>query len=149
MARNSRHNKILEIITNNEIETQEELVTALRNAKYDVTQATISRDIKELGLIKIISDNKKYKYATPSSTKSLTDKTLSMFRDCVISNTVVNNLLVVKVLNGMAGFVSSIIREYAITQVLGITYGDDTVLIITKDQSDAELVSERIASLIA
>ena len=63
MARNSRQSKILDIITNQEIETQEELVDALRKAEFDVTQATISRDIKELGLIKILSDSKKYKYA--------------------------------------------------------------------------------------
>ena len=67
MARNSRQSKILDIITNQEIETQEELVDALRKAEFDVTQATISRDIKELGLIKILSDSKKYKYAIVSS----------------------------------------------------------------------------------
>ena len=62
MARNSRQSKILELISLKEIETQDELVSELRAANYDVTQATISRDIKELGLIKILSENKKYKY---------------------------------------------------------------------------------------
>ena len=67
MARNSRQSKILELISTNEIETQEELVSSLKDANFDVTQATISRDIKELGLIKILSDSKKYKYAVVSS----------------------------------------------------------------------------------
>ena len=63
MARNLRQSKILELIKENEIETQEELVSHLRALNFDITQATISRDIKELGLIKIMTDDKKYKYA--------------------------------------------------------------------------------------
>ena len=63
MARSVRQSKIIEIISNNEIETQDELVNALKDAGFDITQATISRDIKELGLIKIVGNSKKYKYA--------------------------------------------------------------------------------------
>ena len=84
MARNSRQSKILEIISQNEIETQEELVDALREAKFDVTQATISRDIKELGLIKILSDSKKYKYAiVSSSVQTISNKNLAILKECV------------------------------------------------------------------
>jgi transcriptional regulator of arginine metabolism len=86
MARNSRQSKILELISLHEIETQEELVSALRDAEVDVTQATISRDIKELGLIKILTDSKKYKYAVVnSSAQALSSKCLNIFKECIIS----------------------------------------------------------------
>ena len=110
MARNSRQSKILELISTSEIETQEELVTALRNANFDVTQATISRDIKELGLIKILSDSKKYKYAVVSSSaQALSNKCLNIFKECVISVKSAMNLAVVKVIRGTAVMVSGLI----------------------------------------
>ncbi|MBQ4557944.1 MAG: arginine repressor [Clostridia bacterium] len=147
MARNSRHNKILEIISNNEIETQEELVVALKNAKFDVTQATISRDIKELGLIKILTEDKKYKYATASSSQTISDKMKSILKSCVISITTACNMNVVKVMKSTASFVASIIEQYGISQILGITYGEDTVLLVSLNIDDAILVKEKLNSL--
>lgn len=147
MARNSRHNKILEIISNNEIETQEDLVTALRNAKFDVTQATISRDIKELGLIKILTENKKYKYATASQTQTISEKILSILKSCVISITTACNMNVVKVMKSTASFVGSVIEQYGLTQILGVTYGEDTVLLVSLNNEDAIQVKEKLDSL--
>ena len=84
MARNSRQSKILELISLKEIETQDELVKELKDADYDVTQATISRDIKELGLIKIMSESKKYKYAiVNTTTQTLSNKCLTIYKECV------------------------------------------------------------------
>ena len=149
MARNSRQSKILELISLQEIETQEELVTALRNANFDVTQATISRDIKELGLIKILSDSKKYKYtAANSSVQALSNKCLNIFKECVISVKSAMNLTVVKVIKGTAGMVSGLIDQLSLTQILGCTYGDDTVMIITNDQDDSFAVKDRLNSLL-
>ncbi|MBE5735792.1 MAG: arginine repressor [Clostridiales bacterium] len=149
MARNSRQSKILELISLQEIETQEELVTALRNANFDVTQATISRDIKELGLIKILTDSKKYKYAiVNSSTQALSNKCLNIFKECVISVKSAMNLTVVKVIKGTAGMVSGLIDQMSLSQVLGCTFGDDTVMIITSDQDDALFVKDKLNSLI-
>ena len=107
MARNSRQSKILELISTKEIETQEELVAELKAANFEITQATISRDIKELGLIKIATENNKYKYAVMGASTSpvASSKKLSIFKECVVSVKTALNLVVVKTMNGTAGLV--------------------------------------------
>ena len=148
MARNSRQSKILELISLNEIETQEELVSALKDADFDVTQATISRDIKELGLIKILTDSKKYKYAVVNSNaQTLSNKCLNIFKECVISIKSAMNLTVVKVIKGTAGMVSNLIDQLSLSQIMGCTYGDDTVMVITADQEDSYFVRDKLNSL--
>lgn len=149
MARNARQSKILEIISQSELETQEELVESLKKAKFNVTQATISRDIKELGLIKVLSENKKYKYAiSAASVQTVSAKSLSILKECVISVKVAVNLNVIKVLKGAAGYVSSLIDQLSIPQILGCTYGDDTVLLISEDSEAAYLVRSRISEIL-
>lgn len=149
MARNSRQSKILELISTQEIETQEELVSALRNAEFDVTQATISRDIKELGLIKILTDSKKYKYAVVSSqVQALSNKCLNIFKECVISIKSAMNITVVKVIKGTAGMVSGLIDQLSLSQVMGCAYGDDTVMVISSDVEDAYFVKDKLNSLL-
>ncbi len=149
MARNSRQSKILELISTKEIETQEELVAELKAANFEITQATISRDIKELGLIKILSDNKKYKYAIVStSAQAISNKNMTIFKECVVSVRSAMNLVVVKVLKGTGGLVSNLIDQLAISQVLGTTYGDDTVMVITSDTEDAFYVRDKVLELI-
>ena len=149
MARNSRQSKILELISTQEIETQEELVSALRDAEFDVTQATISRDIKELGLIKILTDSKKYKYAVVnSSVQALSNKCLNIFKECVISVKSAINLTIVKVIKGTAGMVSGLVEQLSIAQIMGCTFGDDTVLIITNDQEDAYFVRDKLNAML-
>ena len=149
MARNSRQSKILELISLQEIETQEELVSALKDANFDVTQATVSRDIKELGLIKILTDSKKYKYAVVNSTvQALSNKCLNIFKECVISVKSAMNLTIVKVIKGTAGMVSGLIDQLSLAQVLGCTYGDDTVMVITTDQDDSYFVRDKLNSLL-
>lgn len=149
MARNSRQSKILELISLQEIETQEELVSALRDANFDVTQATISRDIKELGLIKILTDSKKYKYTVVnSSVSALSNKCLNIFKECVISVKSAINLTIVKVIKGTAGMVSGLIEQMSLAQIMGCTYGDDTVLIITANDEDALTVKDKLNSLL-
>lgn len=131
MARSNRQSKILEIIQQNEIETQDELVNALRALNFDITQATISRDIKELGLIKIMSENKKYKYAyVDSSEQQMSSKYTGIFKESVISIKPVNNLVVLKTLKGLSSAISSMIDKMALKQVLGSVYGDETVMVI-------------------
>ncbi len=145
MAKNNvRHNKIIEIISSSEIETQDELVQSLRDAGFDVTQATISRDIKELGLIKIISKNKKYKYSVASMTQTVSDKNMIIYRDCVQSVVIAQNLVVIKTLVGTAGFVASVVENMAISEVLGVTYGNNTVLIVTADLDNANIVYSKL-----
>jgi len=149
MARNSRQSKILELISTQEIETQEELVSALKDAEFDVTQATISRDIKELGLIKILTDSKKYKYAVVnSSVQALSTKCLNIFKECVISIKSASNLVIVKVIKGTAGMVSGLIDQMSMSQILGCTYGDDTVLVIADNIDDALFIKDKLNSLL-
>jgi len=149
MARNSRQSKILELISLQEIETQEELVSALRDANFDVTQATISRDIKELGLIKILTDSKKYKYTVVNANiQTLSNKCLNIFKECVISVKSAMNLTIVKVIKGTAGMVSGLIDQLALPQVMGCTYGDDTVMVIAADQDDSVFVKDKLSSLL-
>ncbi|MBP5651486.1 MAG: arginine repressor [Clostridia bacterium] len=149
MARNNRQSKILEIISTNEVETQEELVASLKAAGYDVTQATISRDIKELGLIKIMSDSKKYKYATVSaSVQPVSNKIMSIFKECVVSVKCAMNLVVVKVLKGTAAMVSDIVDGMSMSQVMGSTFGDDTVMVIASDVDDAYYIKDKLSELL-
>ena len=138
MARSSRQSKILEIISTYEICTQDELVEKLRQSNFDITQATISRDIKELGLIKInSSETGKSKYAVSETATQSSNKFLYILKESVISIKNVKNLVVVKVLKGMAQALCSIIDNFNIDNVLGSTFGDDTILIIFANDKDA------------
>lgn len=149
MARSLRQNKILEIIAQNEVETQDELVQSLRNLNFDVTQATVSRDIKELGLIKILSDSKKYKYAyVETNEQQLSNKIVGIYKEVVISVKVAQNLVVVKTLKGFASGIASYIDKMNIDKLMGTVYGDDTVMCITENLSDAENVYDKLINII-
>ncbi len=129
MARNIRQSKIISIISNAEIETQEELVSALRADGFDVTQATISRDIKELGLIKIVGKIKKYKYAFIDTDEKVgTNKTTALFKEAVLSIKPVNNMVVLKTVKGTASMVSGFLDKLALDDMLGCVFGEDTVM---------------------
>ena len=149
MARTTRQSKILEIIANNEIETQDELVQALRALKYDVTQATVSRDIKELGLIKIMSDSKKYKYAyVDTNEQQVSNKIVGIYKEIVISVRPAQNLVVVKTLKGFASAIASYIDKMNIDKLMGTCYGDDTVMCIAETTLDASVVYEKLLNIL-
>ncbi len=131
MARSSRQSKILELISTKEIETQDELARELKNANFEITQATISRDIKELGLTKILSSTGKYKYAILGGEQQVvSNKYINIFKESVISVKPALNLAVVKTIKGMAAGVCSFIDKLNLNELLGATYGDDTVMLI-------------------
>lgn len=131
MARSSRQSKILELISTKEIETQDELARELRNANFEITQATISRDIKELGLTKILSSSGKYKYAIlGGEQQAVSSKYISIFKESVISVRSALNLVVVKTIKGMGSSVCSFIDKLNLTELMGATCGDDTVLLV-------------------
>ena len=138
MARSSRQSKILEIIQSKEIETQDDLVRELRALNYDITQATISRDIKELGLIKIMTDDKRYKYAyVDNSEQQVSGKYMGIYREAIISVKNAQNLVVLKTLKGVASAISSFVDKLGLKNVLGTTYGDETVMVICQTNADA------------
>ena len=131
MARSNRQSKILELISIKEIETQDELARELRNANFEITQATISRDIKELGLTKILSSSGKYKYCfVGSDDQVLSNKYISIFKDSVISVKSAMNLAVIKTMKGMAEGIVSFVDKLNLLDLMGAVNGDDTVMLI-------------------
>ena len=137
----NRQAKILEIIDKNEIETQEELVLKLKEEGMDVTQATISRDIKELKLVKVLTDSGKSKYASiEQSDNEISGKLLRVFTEAFVSIDYANNIAVVKTLPGMAQAVASAVDSLKWPGIIGTIGGDDTVMIICR----AELIAERL-----
>ena len=145
MARSARQSKILELISTKEIETQDELARELRNANFDITQATISRDIKELGLTKILSTSGKYKYAIiGSDEQQISNKYVSIFREAVISVKSALNLVVIKTIKGLGAGVCSFIDKLNLTELVGAVNGDDTVMLIFPS---ASLSSDAVVAL--
>ncbi len=131
MARSARQSKILELISTKEIETQDELARELKNAGFEITQATISRDIKELGLTKILSSSGKYKYCFVGSDEQVvSNKYISIFKEAVISVKPAMNLVVVKTMKGMASAIVSFVDKLNIAELMGAVNGDDTVMLI-------------------
>lgn len=150
MARSVRQSKILELISTREIETQDELVECLRNANFDITQATISRDIKELGLIKILSaETGKYKYSlVDSGEQAISNKYISIFKEAVISIKPAQNLVVLKTIKSMASSICSLIDKLNLDSVMGAVAGDDTVMIILPTNDVAHKIVSTLENLI-
>jgi transcriptional regulator of arginine metabolism len=149
MARSTRQSKILEIISTHEVETQEDLVAKLRACNFDVTQATISRDIKELGLIKTLSNESgKYKYSYADTTTQTSNKYIYMLKESVISTRTVKNLVLVKTLKGLGGGICSVINRLNIEDLLGSTYGEDTVMMVFEDNATAEYSRTKLETII-
>jgi len=147
--RSARQSKILDIISRNEIETQEELSLALKRAGIAVTQATISRDIKELGLIKVLSENKKYKYAiVDMGEQKISNKFLNLFRESVVSVASAENLIVIKTISGSANAAAMAIDKLGFKEMLGCIAGDDTLLIVVTSKEAVSTVMEKITKLI-
>ena len=131
MARSARQSKILELISTKEIETQDELARELKNANFEITQATISRDIKELGLTKILSSSGKYKYTfVGSDEQAISNKYISIFKEAVISVKSALNLVVLKTMQGMGSGICSFVDKLNLTDLMGAVAGDDTVMLI-------------------
>ncbi|MBR1867688.1 MAG: arginine repressor [Clostridia bacterium] len=149
MKKNVRQNKIVELISTMEIETQEDLANLLNGYGYKVTQATVSRDIKELGLIKVSGSERKYKYALESEGSSINnEKMLNLFKNCVISIERAQNLVVIKTLGGNGNSAGAIVDKLKIKEIVGSIAGDDTLLIVTHSDSDAETVVNDLKKLL-
>jgi len=135
----SRHAKILEIIDKEVIETQEELAERLKSLGVEVTQATISRDIKELRLIKVMTEDGRYRYASIGKSENVvTDRLLKVFSESYVSSDYANNIVVVKTLPGMAQAAASAIDSLKWNEILGTIAGDDTIMIVCRAERIAE-----------
>lgn len=144
----TRHAKILEIIENKEIETQEELSEELRKLGLNVTQATVSRDIKELRLIKVLSKSGKYKYATLKSQDSvLSDRLIRLFKDSILSIDYSGNMIVLKTIPAAAQAAASAIDAASPEGIIGSVAGDDTIFVLIKDVNKMDETIEKFKKL--
>ncbi len=145
----NRHAKILELIENYDIVTQDELAEKLKGLGLEVTQATISRDIKELRLVKVMTPEGKAKYATMNNDSGvLSEKLLTVLRGGYVSSDYANNILVVKTLPGMASAVASTIDSLGWTDIVGTIAGDDTIMVVTRAERIAEELQDRFTLLL-
>lgn len=144
-----RHNMILEIIESKDIETQEELAEELKNRGVKVTQATVSRDIKELRLLKVLAENGGYKYATVErAEKGMSDRFIRILAESVVSMESANNLIVIKTLSASANAACEAIDSLKWSDILGTIAGDNTILVIVRSNEAVEGVMSRFESLI-
>ena len=148
--KSQRQAKILEIISNKNVETQEQLLAELQDAGFRGTQATISRDIKELRIVKELTSHGTYRYATSSNELSGTfsARLNTIFRECVVSFDYAQNLIVVRTLPGLAGAAASAIDAMNMSTVVGSLAGDDTVMIVMRDMNAAATFCGEIRSLL-
>lgn len=139
---------ILDIIEKQEIETQEELASALNARGIRVTQATVSRDIKELRLLKVLTPSGKYKYATgDQADNNLNDRFIRMLAESLLSVSSANNLIVVKTLSGSANVAAEALDSMHWPEVLGTLAGDNTVLLIIRSNEETITVTSRIREM--
>lgn len=145
MHRNARQATILDIISKKDIETQEELCAELNKLNFNVTQATISRDIKDLKLYKVAGTTKKYKYAyIEGEGDVVTNKMRNLFRECVQSINFANNIIVIKTMRGNGSTAGAFVDSLQFSEIIGSVAGDDTVLIVVDSNEDAAILVERL-----
>ena len=144
-----RHAMILEIIDSKDIETQEELADELRRHGVAVTQATVSRDIKDLRLLKVLSEKGGYKYATADrAEKGLNDRFIRIFSESVLSMANANNLIVIKTLSASAAPACEAIDSLKWPEIVGTLAGENTVLVIVQSTEQVEEVMNRLRAMI-
>ncbi len=144
-----RQKKIAELVQGNRLETQEELATALRDAGFSVTQATVSRDIKEMGLIKIPGDNNTSYYAVPGreTVRFSEDRLKRLFINSVQYIDSSENLIIIKTLPGEAQGVASAVDQSGWPEIIGTVAGDDTIMVVIKPKSMTAAVHKRFHQL--
>ncbi len=148
--KSKRHAKILEIISQQKIETQEALLNELHRHGYDVTQATVSRDIKELSLVKIKGTEGRYYYSHVAEQQpgSTMDRLLRLLRNSIVSIDHVRNMIVIKTLTGTANAAAEAIDSLKDDTVLGSLAGDNTILVIMREDEDSPIFVNKIKQFI-
>ncbi len=148
--KSNRHAAILELISTHSIETQEALAEALRKMGFQVTQATVSRDIKELRLVKVLTPQGSYKYAqSTAEERKVSDKLLWMLRESMLSAVAAENLIVVKTLSGSANVAAEALDSLGWPELLGTIAGDNTVLLVTHTEAEASSVERQLRELMS
>ena len=147
--KNKRQTKIIELVTSFDIGTQEELADRLSNAGFNVTQATVSRDIKDMQLVKIPCGNGKYRYAYPMDSQTLhsEDRMQRLFKELVKKIDYSENIIVVKTMPGAANSICAALDNARWPEVIGTVAGDDTILAVVKASSMAEEVALKLEAM--
>ena len=144
-----RQSKMLELIRKNEIETQEELLAYLLQEGFAVTQATVSRDIRELKLTKIATANGKQKYTALNDTAmDLSEKYVRVLKDGYISMDMAQNILVIKTVSGMANAVCAAIDAMNIHEIVGTIAGDDTIMCAIRTTEDTVAIMKKLRKIV-
>ena len=145
----NRHAKIVELINKYQIETQDELAEYLNEAGFKVTQATVSRDIRDLKLTKVPAENGRQKYAVLQSAQNgMTEKYVRILRDGFSSMDMAQNILVLKTVSGMAMAVAAALDAMEIEGIIGCIAGDDTIMCAVKTEKMVQNVIENLQNLI-
>ncbi|GGK02841.1 arginine repressor [Lentibacillus kapialis] len=149
MSKIQRHIKIRELITENEIDTQDELVDELKSLGYNVTQATVSRDIKELHLVKVPSSSGNYKYSLPADQRfNPLEKLKRLIRDAFVKIEYTSHFIVLKTLPGNAHAIGALIDNLEWDEIMGTICGDDTCLIICRTENDSAVIEQRFLGML-
>ncbi|WP_400163889.1 transcriptional regulator AhrC/ArgR [Brevibacillus sp. TJ4] len=149
MNKGQRHIRIRDIISNHEVETQDELVDRLRAAGFTVTQATVSRDIKELHLVKVPLPDGRYKYSMPTEQKfNPVQKLKLMLVEFFVSIDHADHFIVLKTLSGHANSVAELIDNLPWDEIMGTISGDNTILILCRTKENAEEVVQRLLKML-
>ena len=148
--KSQRQAKILEIIADRNVETQEQLLAALQSEGFRGTQATISRDIKELRIVKELTSLGTYRYTTSTSeiTGTFTSRMNTIFRECVVKFDYAQNIVVIHTIPGLASAAASAIDAMNMSAVVGSLAGDDTVMIVMRDMNAAASFCGEIRNLL-
>lgn len=144
-----RHSKIVELIGKYEIETQEDLAGRLKEAGFHVTQATVSRDIRELKLTKAQSESGRQHYMVMHSQGAFSDKFIRILKDGYVSMDMAQNMLVIKTVSGMAMAVAAALDAIHFHEIVGCIAGDDTIMCAVRSVDDTILVMDKIKKLMA
>ena len=144
-----RHSKIVELISKHEIETQEELADKLNEAGFNVTQATVSRDIRELKLTKVATDGGRQRYVVLQSQGNFSDKYIRILRDGFMSMDMAQNILVIKTVSGMAMAVAAALDAIHFTEIVGCIAGDDCIMCAVRSIDDTIILMDKIRKLVA
>ena len=145
----NRHQKIIELVDNYNIETQEELAERLKEEGYQVTQATVSRDIRALKLSKVSCGNGKQKYiAIKQEDTHLSGKYIRVLKDGFVSMDKAQNILVIKTVSGMAMAVAAAVDAMAMEEIVGSIAGDDTIMAAVRTVEDTQVVMDKIMEMI-
>ena len=148
--KSQRQAKIMEIISTRNIETQEQLLAALQKEGFRGTQATISRDIKELRIVKELTSLGTYRYTTSANevSGSFSSRLNTIFRECVIGFDYAQNIIIIRTLPGLASAAGSAIDAMNMNMVVGTLAGDDTVMVVMRDINAAASFCGEIKSLL-